>query len=472
MPSGADVAPFSLHTYSLIYLPTQSSYYIVTPKLPRCYKMDDIPPPPPYTIHDPTSIRLGQSPAHHGEINSVLSQREQRVHDRLYLSGAAYFAMRPSTPRNLVDVLHYHMVFWPGATPDRIPFPQPDRNMRQRDVDDQDWAAFIIHLISNHDAIQQTQAQGMNLFRGKSGQEEPSPTHNPTESMSLEQDCLQEVTTEWNKGFFIPRGLKIMLRIQAGPPAMKDFYGMSHEGADSPWNSVPFRYQANDRKSLGKALHKAISKNDMVLTCLLLEAGADVNARPMCAPSALSVAIKLGNSAVVHMLLEKGPDLEVTAPAGPTPLYEAVTKGDSESVALLLGCGANANAKPPGAQPALYSAASSGRLDILNLLLEAGANVDGTPPGGASALYQAAEKKDLPLMRLLLNGKANIENKPPGGAPALYRAVSNRNRDVVKLLLEYGANVDAKTPGGDSAVHLATSRGDYDLARMLLGQPT
>ena len=418
--------------------------------------------PPPYAVDDPSSISSTQTFTEEAAINSAPKQASRPTHDRFHISGAAYFAMHPPASAYHGDVMHYNMVFWPGATPDEIPFPQPHRNMQERDVDSQDWAAFVSHLRANLDAAEGDQMEDMAPSQDKKRQDAASRDV-ASGRKSLDYDCLQEVMNEWNEGFFLPRGLKVLLTVQNG---------VSNDKVDDPWISVPLRSRVKDRKSLGKALHTAISRKDTALIQSLLKAGADVNARPLCGTPSLTCAVKQGDSALVQMLLEKGPDLEATAPAGPTALYEAVTRGESEQVALLLGSGANANAKPPGAEPALYRAASRGRLDLVKLLLDGGADVDGTPPGGTTAFYIAAEKDDLALMRLLLKGKANVEEKPPGGASALHRAVTSGNREVVKLLLENGADVDAAPPGGKSALNHAVSRGDHDLVRLLLDQST
>lgn len=422
--------------------------------------MDDT-SPPPYAIDDPSSPPRAPQFTRDADKDAAHHQRLRRTSDRLYVSGAPYFVMRPPKPAKHVGIMHYYMVFWPGATLDQIPFPQPVRNMWERDVDNQDWATFVNHLLSNYDANGGRQTEDTMPFRDEKSQDGSLPQDKSPESKFPEQDYLQEVITEWNEAFFIPRGLKIVLAVHASVPSTI---------FDNSWKWVPFQSEEKDRKNLGKALHKAISRRDMALTKLLLDAGADVNARPMCGIPSLTCAVKQGNSALVQMLLEKGPDLEATAPAAPTALYEAVTKGESELVALLLRGGANANAKPPGGEPALYRAASRGRLDMVKLLLDGGAGVDGTPPGGTTALYNAAKNNNLPLMRLLLEGKANVETRPPGGAPALHRAVSSGNCDVVKLLLEHGANINARPPGGDSALEHAVSRGDLELVRLLLGQ--
>lgn len=422
--------------------------------------MDDT-PPPPYAIDDPSSLPRASQFIRDAEKDSTYHQGLRRTPHQLYISGAAYFAMRPPIPVKHVGIMHYYMVFWSGAALDEIPFPQPVRNMRERDVDSQDWAAFVNHLLCNYDVMGERRTEDKKPFRDEKIQDGSLPPDDASESKFLEQDYLQEVINEWNEAFFIPRGLKIVLTVHAS---------VSSTTFDNSWKWVPFQNEEKDRKSLGKALHKAISRKDMALIKLLLDAGADVDARPMCGTPSLTCAVKQGNSTLVQMLLEKGPDLEATAPAAPTALYEAVTKGESELVALLLRGGANVNAKPPGGEPALYRAASRRSLDIVRLLLDGGADVDGTPPGGTTALYNAAKNNDLPLMRLLLDGKANVETRPPGGAPALHRAVSSGKRDVVKLLLEHGANINARPPGGDSALEHAVSQGDNDLVRLLLAQ--
>ena len=111
---------------------------------------------------------------------------------------------------------------------------------------------------------------------------------------------------------------------------------------------------ARDEALQGAAM---FGRADMVK--LLLEAGADVEARDEFGDTALHEAAKRGHAAVVKLLLEAGADMEARDESGDTALHEAVSDswvritikrgGSVEShaavVKLLLEHGADVEAK-------------------------------------------------------------------------------------------------------------------------------
>lgn len=443
--------------------------------------MGSLPPPPPYTLHDPNPSLPGSTSSTLIS-NTVPVEIEDSIEidEPLYISGAAYFLMRPSNRPIPNSVLCYRLTLPRGANSDSIKFPQPERKMLERDVDRQDWSTFMNHLLPVYDVT-----EGSSLLNHSvPGIQRTSRAHNggltnnaqPPNSSTLSN--LDAVVTEWNHGFFAPRGLKIMLETQHDrEPSEEGSHCSSHPRCESRWETVPFNGQENrpanraDRKAKterGLVLYEAVIKGDKALARQLLDIGADPNAKPMCAVPALTQAVSGGDIEMLQILLDAGANLEAAAPAGPTALYKAVSKEDTALVRLLLERGAKPNAKPPGGEPALCRAASREQYDIVQLLLNFGGDVNATPPAGATAFFKAAEKDDLDLMRLLLQYKADVDKRAPGGATALHRAAARGSIEVVRLLLEHGANIEAKPPGGKPALYHAVTRSDHNLVQLLL----
>lgn len=149
-------------------------------------------------------------------------------------------------------------------------------------------------------------------------------------------------------------------------------------------------------------------------TKLLLDKGADINARNEEGATALIEAAGFGRLAIVKMLLQRGGDLEARSNNGGTALHAAAcdcalaTMPDTfDVVKLLLEKGAAINTKDNEGYTPLMIASGGGvvKTDIVRLLLENGANTRLKNAHGETALTIAL-KSDVPDVVQLLK-------KPP-----------------------------------------------------------
>jgi ankyrin repeat protein len=139
----------------------------------------------------------------------------------------------------------------------------------------------------------------------------------------------------------------------------------------------------NMPESVYSALLSAISRGDVALIKILVEAGADVNhpASGTIRYTPLQLASKSGNVEVILYLLDKGANVNA-APArfnGSSCLQLAAISGSISAVIVLLGNGADINAPASGfhGRTALEGAAEAGRIDMVQFLFEAGVKVLG-----------------------------------------------------------------------------------------------
>ncbi|WP_120520270.1 ankyrin repeat domain-containing protein [Arthrobacter celericrescens] len=82
----------------------------------------------------------------------------------------------------------------------------------------------------------------------------------------------------------------------------------------------------------------------VVVTQLLLSAGADVSRRDKTGRTALHYAVGAGRKAV-EILLAAEADVDAEADGGVTPLHEAVTRGNPAAIEALCRGGANRGAR-------------------------------------------------------------------------------------------------------------------------------
>jgi ankyrin repeat protein len=215
-------------------------------------------------------------------------------------------------------------------------------------------------------------------------------------------------------------------------PDKPDEINAKHEDSKK---SVP---QTLTLEELNKAFLKACKCGDLDKANLLLEKGADVNARDGFG-TALSQAIGSGSKRLpmVAFLMDKGADANMKyKPLGSTKvaLNDAVYVGDAELVRILIEKGADVNFRDEKGWGSLMFAVGYGHIDIVNCLLEAGADVNDKDKDGSTALITAAYNGRTEIVRVLLNKGADINIKSKDDMTAMMYAAKQGHSDIVKLL--------------------------------------
>lgn len=104
-------------------------------------------------------------------------------------------------------------------------------------------------------------------------------------------------------------------------------------------------------------LDEAADNGYFKMAKLLVEAGADVNARAKGGRSALYLATMFDHQGIVKLLLVHGADANIKDDNGVTPLHLAAWHGYGDVARLLMAHGANANARDKnGATPLDWAA--------------------------------------------------------------------------------------------------------------------
>ncbi|KAF6232153.1 hypothetical protein HO173_009536 [Letharia columbiana] len=183
-----------------------------------------------------------------------------------------------------------------------------------------------------------------------------------------------------------------------------------------------------NRYSEGTLLH-AVARNSnwqsqIPNMDLLLENGADLEAKDSNGQTLLAVRVQYENLETVQYLLERGADLEAKDRRGQTPLSVAVQKGTRETVNLLLEEGADLETKDNHAQTPLMVAVQKGSPQTVNLLLEEGANLEARDNNGHTPLVMAVRSGRFENVELLLERGADPEPLSP--------SVTAENDDVNK----------------------------------------
>lgn len=154
---------------------------------------------------------------------------------------------------------------------------------------------------------------------------------------------------------------------------------------------------AREPKFAESALHAAASGGRAEVVRLLLEHGADTNARSAVENTPLHAA---ANAEVAQLLLDAGAEVDVRdAYQQQTPLFRAAYFGRPDVVQVLIAHGADVNARDnQGKAPlhnCLYVSAQDATLNIITALVEAGADPNALDAAGQTPLdgYRQPEMK-------------------------------------------------------------------------------
>jgi ankyrin repeat domain-containing protein 50 len=209
-----------------------------------------------------------------------------------------------------------------------------------------------------------------------------------------------------------------------------------------------------------------VGDNTMVL--LLLEKGADIEAKTHDGRTALRRAAENGHEAAVRILLERRADVDAKNEFGWTVLHRAAENGHEATVRVLLEHWADVDAKAAFRWTALHRAAENGHEATVRVLLEHRADINVKDESGGTALHRAAENGHETTMRVLLEYRADVDARDEYGGTALHRAAENGHEATMRVLLEHRADVDAKDKGERTALHRAAWKGHEAAVRVLL----
>jgi uncharacterized protein len=284
----------------------------------------------------------------------------------------------------------------------------------------------------------------------------------------------------------LTRGATVDVKTRTGsqPAARPPGAGGGSHGVGIVRGGVPPQGEQPPAPGGMTALSFAAREGRLGAARLLLDAGADVNAREANGISPLVMAITNRHTAVAALLLARGADPNARDWWGRTPLWSAVDMRnldlDSrtlengverapvlELIEALIAKGADINARVKEFPPQRRFMMPLGSL----------AWVDFT---GQTPFVRAALSADVPLMKLLLSKGADPNLATFNGTTALMAAAGVNwvigqtysespamYLEAVKLCLELGGDVNAVNAMGLAAVHGAANRGSDDIIELL-----
>ena len=239
-----------------------------------------------------------------------------------------------------------------------------------------------------------------------------------------------------------------------------------------------------------EALLKACGQGKFDKAMEALNAGADVNTSSHNNKSTpLIIASQFGNLNLVNLLLERGADVNAKNGSGNTALHLAILYNSSDVIMALINAGADIDAvnnknvsafdilpttkKLNGTdawkalmkhklQPKFLKLCRSGSEEEINEAIEVGVNVNASNKTLSTALMFAAKENTPEVVEILAKAGAELDSQDIYGNTALIYAASYNSEEVVNILLDQGASTNIINIQGYKALDYAKQ--NYRLA--------
>ncbi|KAM4550671.1 histone-lysine N-methyltransferase EHMT2 [Fundulus diaphanus] len=222
-----------------------------------------------------------------------------------------------------------------------------------------------------------------------------------------------------------------------------------------------------------RQLYPAAKQGEVQRVLLMLMEGIDPTYQPESQNrrSALHAAAQRGLLEVCYMLIQAGAQVDAKDKDLRTPLLEAVINNHVDVARYLIQNGACVYHVEEDGYTGLHHAAKLGNLEIVNMLLETGqVDVNAQDNGGWTPIIWAAEHKHVKVIKSLLNRGADVSIKDKELNVCLHWAAYAGNIDIAELVLNAGCSLSSVNMHGDTPLHIAAREGYMECVTLFLSR--
>ena len=183
----------------------------------------------------------------------------------------------------------------------------------------------------------------------------------------------------------------------------------------------------------------------------------------------LHTAAGAGLSDILSVLIDHGAQCDAKDSQKQTPLFSAVSGGHTDIVVQLIRHGADLNSRDGAGWTPLSYAAYTGHVSITEKLLKSGADQRiGEEGAGWLPIHAAAFQGHLDVVETLSQDRSVLSIDAGKTGNPLHWAVVRNRKAVTELLISRGADIDLPNPDGLSPFLMAVSQGHVEMAKLLM----
>ncbi|MBR2462030.1 MAG: ankyrin repeat domain-containing protein, partial [Spirochaetaceae bacterium] len=200
---------------------------------------------------------------------------------------------------------------------------------------------------------------------------------------------------------------------------------------------------------------------------LLVEKGADTNARNANGETPLYNGVKMDSPAVIEALVVKGAQYDIRDYLGNTPLHACVRWDSINAIKRLFVLGANLNAQNIAGKSPLAEAARTGKTEMAKLLIDHGANINAADETGRTVLMDAIQNGNQELVSILLNKGASPILQEMNGRNAFHEAALAGDPQILNIVRMAGGDPMSRDKDGNTPLSMVFGKGEHAIKAVL-----